>query len=158
MKRILIICAAILLALAIGIGALFAYFFVIPRRQNQAILDGMMTQFLDTLTSMDGVTIVETKAVYGKLNGNGNGIQYFGAALLQLNPTHLSRVIDALEQHFECADGWEQTGQKIDSRYLEHRSLSYDTVVPADSPASYITVCFFNSRHPDSIEWDIAGH
>lgn len=158
MKRTLIIVAAMILAPAIVLGGIYAAFFVFPRHRNQAILDDMTAQFVDILTSMDGVTVVETKTVYGKLNGNGNGIQYFGAALLTVDPARIPAILAALEQTFECAEGWEQTGQAIVSHYLEHRSLAYDTAISAEEETSYVTICFFNSQHPDSIEWDIAGH
>lgn len=158
MKRTLIIVAATVLAIAVVFGGIYAAFFVFPRHRNQAILDDMTAQFVDILTGMDGVTVVETKAVYGKLNGNGNGIQYFGAALLTVDPARIPAILAALEQDFECSEGWEQTGQTIVSRYLEHRSLSYDTVIPADGDESYVSIYFFNSHHPDSIEWDIWGH
>jgi len=158
MKRTLIIVAATVLAIAIVFGGIYAAFFVFPHHRNQTILDDMTAQFVDILTGMDGVTVVETKAVYGKLNGNGNGIQYFGAALLTVDPARIPAILAALEQDFECSEGWEQTRQAIVSRYLEHRSLSYDTVIPAEGETSYVTICFFNSQHPDSIEWDIRGH
>lgn len=158
MKRTLIIVAVTVLVLAVVLGGIYTAFFVFPRHRNQAILDDMTAQFADILTSMDGVTVVETKAVYGKLNGNGNGIQYFGAALLTVDPVRIPAIIAALEHDFERAEGWEQTGQAIVSRYLEHRSLAYDTAIPAEEKTSYVTICFFNSQHPDSIEWDIRGH
>ena len=45
---------------------------------------------------------------------------------------------------------------EIRSECLEHRKLSYDTVI--DGSDEYISVFFYVSHHPDSDLCDLAGH
>ena len=83
MKKLwsIIIIAVILLALAIGTLAAYSAGYIGVNR-NAKILRSMVREFSRTI-SETGAKVVETKSVYGKLNGNGNGINYFGAVSIR---------------------------------------------------------------------------
>ena len=85
MKKLwsIIIIAVILLALAIGTWAAYSAGYIGVNR-NAKILRSMVREFSRTISGT-GAKVVETKSVYGKLNGNGNGINYFGAALVRID-------------------------------------------------------------------------
>ncbi len=121
---------------------------------NLAVLMGSFTNTVDRHLSGG---IVEIKSVYGKLNGNGNGIQYFGAALVKEDSVQdLDALVAELEQEFEVVEVLRQQSSKIESRHLEHRELTFSAEIPGDG--GYLAICFFNSDNPFSNPADIAGH
>lgn len=153
MKRIGMILLAIVLVIAVGIGV----FFTTPARTNKRILANLLEDFSDIVSEYSQEKIVETKSVYGKLNGNGNGISYFGAVLVKKSAiTELDALLATLDAEFEIVEAVEQKGQKVESKHLQHRSLVYDTAITDDR--QYITVYFYNGSHPDTNPLDIAGH
>lgn len=93
----------------------------------------------------------------GKLNGNGNGIQYFGSVLIRKDSIKdVASLVEKLDLQFEIVEYCVQDECDISSKYLEHKTLRYDS--PIDSDSEYISLIFFNSKHPDSDFLDIAGH
>ncbi len=126
-----------------------------PWRKNERILLSLMHEFKGVVS--EHADIVEDQSVYGKLIGNGNGIQYFGCVLILKDSLKDEKALmEELGERFESVGCRRQEGQEISEKYLEHRRLQYDT--PIDDGQTYLTVYFFNSRHPDSHEWDVAGH
>lgn len=123
--------------------------------KNQRILNGLMREFKSTV--FEYAEIVETESVYGKLIGNGNGIQYFGCALIRNDPDlDIDALVEKLDAQFEEIDYYVQENCDVYSKNLEHARLKYDT--PIGNNAEYISICFFNSWHPDSNLNDIRGH
>ena len=100
---------------------------------------------------------IEIQSVYGKLNGNGNGIQYFGAVLIEKasieNPDLL---IAKLDSRFEIVGIIDQKDSKITSKYLQNKSLNYE--FEFDPGKDYISVFFYNSSYPMSNDQDVLGH
>lgn len=151
----IIIIAVILLALAIGTWAAYSAGYIGVNR-NAKILRSMVREFSRTISGT-GAKVVETKSVYGKLNGNGNGINYFGAALVRIDSVKdIDLLIAKLDEQFEYVDYCVPDESEIRSECLEHRKLSYDTVI--DGSDEYISVFFYVSHHPDSDLCDLAGH
>lgn len=153
MKRKGMILLAIVLVIAVGVVLAAQN---TPAQKNKRILASLMDDFSDTVSQYSQEKIIETERVYGKLNGNGNGIAFFGAALVKKSAvTDMDGLLAQLDKEYENVGAVEQKGQKVESKYLEHRSLTYDTPVPDDG--GYITVYFYTS-HPDSDLRDPAGH
>ena len=46
------------------------------------LLRGFVSDLKSELRAAEGIEIIETVSEYGKLNGNGNGINFFGAVLV----------------------------------------------------------------------------
>jgi len=127
-----------------------------PQKKNMRILSNLLEDFSDTISEKTQAKLVESKGVYGKLNGNGNGIDYFGAVLLnKADVADLDALLVLLEEDFEIVGVLEQKSQKVESNHLQHRSLSYKTPIAEDS--QYLTVYFY-THHPDSDLRDPAGH
>lgn len=149
-----IILAAILV-FAVGIGVLIAVL-TAPARTNKRILANLTVDFSNVISQQSQEKIAEAKSVYGKLNGNGNGIAYFGAVLVKKSAVpDIDALLAELDAEFEIVGVVEQKGQNVQSTYLQHRSLSYDTPV---EDGQFITIYFYNSGHPDSNPNDPAGH
>ncbi len=152
----MIVAVSVLLVLAIGAGAVFAagHF---KEKKNENNLNVLMGEFLSTISEYADADIIETKSVYGKLNGNGNGIQYFGSVLIRKDSIKdVVSLVEKLDLQFEMVEYCVQDECDISSKYLEHKTLKYDT--PIDANSEYISIIFFNSKHPDSDFLDEAGH
>ncbi len=156
MKKIVIIVMGVLLTLAIGVVTVFASEYI-KEKKNEKNLDVLMDVFLSTISEFSGSDIIESKSVYGKLNGNGNGIQYFGIALIHKDSIKdIDSLVAKLDTQFEIVDYCIQEKSEISSKYLEHRKLKYDTNIYDE--IEYISISFFNTKHPDSDFLDEAGH
>ncbi len=95
---------------------------------------------------------VESLSQAGKFVGNGNGMQYFGAILIQ---SELS--LDELLIHYQTALPGavvnQQTTQQIEC--IEHGTVSFDTAINGDD---YYIVYYFGSGIEPFSELDIRGH
>lgn len=125
--------------------------------KNEENLKTLMNQFTHIISESVNGDIVEAKSVYGKLNGNGNGIQYFGIVLIDnASVNNIDHLIAELDDQFEIVEYFEQSESEIDSKYLEHKKLEYDTQIREDG--KYISICFYNSINPESDLRDVMGN
>lgn len=144
--KTLLICAAILLPIAVLCSI------------NAINLRLMQQEMLSIIKQSEDVTILDDACVYGKLNGNGNGINYYGAALITSeSEAALEELVKTLDDRFEIAGYDLQNGKQVESKYLEHRSLSfaYNDFLGGQK---YYIVYFYNSQSNLSNPFDLAGH
>ncbi len=124
---------------------------------NSIIMSGLTSSFEGRLGSFDGIKIVEVQSVYGKLNGNGNGIGYFGAALVERRSvSDIDEVVNSLDDDFEIVEFKSQTTKSLRTKYLEHKNITFKTDI--DGSDNYICIYFYNSNHPMSSPLDVSGH
>ena len=71
---------------------------------NSFILRGLVSDFKSELRAAEGIEIVETVSDYGKLNGNGNGINYFGAVLVKVEGPDVLDTLVSLNKDFDVMD------------------------------------------------------
>lgn len=123
---------------------------------NPSILRGLVNDLESEIEATEGIELIETQSAYGKLNGNGNGFNYFGAALVKADDTAvLDELIKKLDTGFEIVGYEAQRGTKIEIKYLEHHDLYYEIEPSADG---YYTVYFYNSSHPKTNPLDLKGY
>ena len=157
-KKVTLIAVAVTAVVLLVLGVLFlpSPFSVLGNR-NQRNLNALMKEFKATISEYASSDIIEEQSVYGKLNGNGNGIQYFGAVLVRKEAIEdIDALMAELDETFEIVEYAEQNESTIVSRHLQHRTLTYDT--PITSENTYVSICFYNSKHSKSSLWDLAGH
>lgn len=155
MKKQKIIVIIIAITLLIAIGAVFAIF-SIHTTTNKRNLKELMSEFTMIINEVCTENIIESKSVYGKLNGNGNGIQYFGVVLVNKGSIpDINALISKLANKFDVVEWWAQENSDINTRHLEHQKLKYDTNITAKD--GYISICFCTS-HSNSNIFDIEGH
>lgn len=153
LKRALLVIGLIIV---IGIGVYFVTQNT-PAKKNDRILWGLLNEFSDAISNLSQAEIVETKGICGKLYGNGNGMQYFGAVLVKQDSIKdMTALLEQLDQMFEIVAVTAQEDNEIKTKYLGHHSLSFETTMPDGT--QYICIYFFNSHHPDSNPYDIRGH
>lgn len=103
----------------------------------------------------DETELLETVYRAGKLAGNGNGTQYFGAILIKSNLS-----LEELREYYAgfAKNEWEcivekQTGADI--KAIEHGRLVFQTDIGDDH---YYIVYSWGERDSFLAEWDIRGH
>ena len=101
----------------------------------------------------DDTQMVESISKAGKLVGNGNGMQYFGAILIKSEKT-LDELFDYYSQKLAGVVVKEQKSQTIEC--VEHAQLSFTTNI-TDTDKYYIVYLFGNGISPFS-ELDIRGY
>ncbi len=98
---------------------------------------------------------IETVHMAGKLVGNGNGMQYFGAILIK---SELS--LEELKEYYLkfAKDEWEcvvESQTDADIKIIEHTKLTFKTNVEGDN---YYIVYLWGNNNTIFHEFDIRGH
>jgi hypothetical protein len=68
----------------------------------------------------------------------------------------MDHLLDELDSQFVIVGCFDQKGNSINTKYVRNVSLEYDSTF--DQNIEYVTVFFYNSRHPDSDYDDPLGH
>ena len=145
-KKIIALCIVAVLLIAL---------IAVAVNWNQILLTGMMAQFHTTIAAEEAIEILDTASVYGKLNGNGNSIDYYGAALVKADSEEtLKELVAQLEAEFSVVGFEPQESAAIESKYLEHENLAFDEAA-FDAPCYQI---YFYCNHPWSNMLDPKGH
>jgi len=125
---------------------------------NSILLLSMHTQARTAIRQNAGVQLLDSASCYGKLNGNGNGISYFGAYLIAVDSdAQLESIVNSLSGQFETVTFEAQTGQAVQSKYLANRKLQFD-FDGFQEGKTYYALCWHKSHHPLSNELDLLGH
>ena len=147
MKKGLAISAAVL---ALALLALLA--------AAPAVNDHAARETADRLAALplpEDTRLLETVCQAGKLAGNGNGMQYFGAMLLEsgLSLEELREYYSRFaEKEWECAVE-EQRGREIEA--LEHTELAFRT----DAAGDRCFIVYSWGTNPTVFhELDLRGH
>ena len=147
---LIIVLCSLLAAVLIISSALFTFL-----NWNNFILKGFEADF-EKAVKAEGFEILETKSVCGKLNGNGNGINYFSAVLIKADEDEVKALVEALETEFEVAKYYLQEDGKIATIHNEHGRLEYETAL--ENGKTYYTVYVFDSKIAGSNPLDPKGH
>ena len=125
--------------------------------QNNIIADNTKKELLNTKLP-NNTEIVDSISVVGKLTGNGNGMQYFGAILVK---TDLSK--EELEEHYNPYRNNEysflvskQNTNKID--LIEHGNYQFEKYNEKDKERYFIIYSWGSSKSDFLIELDLRGH
>ena len=94
------------------------------------------------------VDVVELKTAVGKLNGSDGKNQFFCGALVRSNSASgPESCAAALSKVFEDAGVTVQTGSKIASAYLEHKTLAFEHS-DFDDGNTYYLIYAYTSKLP----------
>lgn len=134
---------------------LFALFFCF----NDLLLANMTRSFRNGIRHTGpNVELLETESICGKLNGNGNGMNYFGAALVKAaSDEDMDTLVSELKEDFETVGYTVVDGHKLEIPYLEHDRLTFDDT-DLQKGETYYCVYFYVHEHPASNIFDIRGY
>lgn len=101
--------------------------------------------------------LIDSISIAGKLAGNGNGMQYFGAILLktELNEDELTKYYEQYKKdEWSCLVKKQKT-EKID--VLDHGVYKFDNINKEEMEKYYIVYSWGSSEN-DLLDIDIRGH
>ena len=134
------------------IGILFIAFIVSVPLINDFSAKNVEKSLVE-ITLPDNTQMVESISKAGKLVGNGNGMQYFGAVLIQSELTR-EELSDHYSQKHANIVVKEQKTQKIEC--VEHAQLSFVTQIT--DAENYYIVYLFGEGIALFAELDLRGH
>ena len=89
------------------------------------------------------IEILDMKSAVGKLNGDGEDLQFFCGVLVQSDSDAVPQsVADTLGKLFHDAGIQIQTGTDIENSYLEHKDLAYKDGIMVDGKTYYTVWCY----------------
>lgn len=101
--------------------------------------------------------LIDSISIAGKLTGNGNGMQYFGAILLktELNEDELAKYYEQYKKdEWSCLVKKQKT-EKID--VLDHGVYKFDNINKEEMEKYYIVYSWGSSEN-ELLDIDIRGH
>jgi len=151
MKKIKIGFLIIVLLIPLSIASLFVVFPIL----NNISLSKFEKQF-ERYPLPEETSLIEVKSVVGKLNGNGNSIDFFVGLLIQ---SELSK--DELTLYYEHA---QYAGAKVEkrnvlievltvedrvlhSKYLEHRQMKFNKLETINDLTGYYFVTIYDGGY-----------
>ena len=147
MKRILITIASAVLA------AVLSFMIIIPQMNDDIAKN--VAEDLRSVPLPENTTYIESISLAGKLVGNGNGMQYLGAILLQSGLGS-----DALQAYYSNYTDNEWTYivvPQLDNKInvIEHGYLEFDSDINGDG---YFIVYSWGDTDSIIADLDIRGH
>lgn len=102
----------------------------------------------------ENTEMLEKQSICGKLNGNGNGMNYLATILIK---SDLS--IENLEKHFFNYNVIKQENKKFTDSILEHGAIEYTRVSNEKDFTKYYVVYSYSAADFGTIwEYDIRAH
>lgn len=110
---------------------------------------------LQSIPLPEKTELAEARSAAGKLVGNGNGMQYFGAILIK---SELS--LSELNTYYAgyAKEEWECIVEKQEDKeiqVIEHGNLNFETEI---NSGNYYIVYSWGSNDSIFHEWDLRGH
>lgn len=126
---------------------------------NDILLGSMTWSFKNGIRRSDAaVELLEVENICGKLNGNGNGMNYLGAALVKAGSDQaMDALVADLSSDFDTLGYTVVDGKQLEIPYLEHGNISFDDTELQDGE-TYYCVYFYVHEHPASNIFDIRGY
>lgn len=138
-----------------GLLCLVILFFAVIIPLNNNHIASEVAKDIVSVPLPEDTQLIERKSLAGKLVGNGNGMQYFGAVLIKS-----SLSLEEVKQHYasHTDNDWtycveKQQSSRID--VIEHSVLSFDTAVEGEG--FYIVYSWGSSKGIFN-NFDIRGH
>lgn len=147
MKKILVVIGCIVIVVVIGL------LIAIPVSNNCIAKE--TAKIVNDLPVPEKTKYVESVSLAGKLVGNGNGMQYFGAILInsELSLDQLSEYYKGYSNQTSKFTVENQKDQKV--QVVEHKNLSFKTDIKTDN---FYIVYTWGSNDGLFDELDIRGN
>lgn len=125
--------------------------------RNTFLLNGMVKQLVDTAKGSEGIEVLDSRSNYGKLVGNGNGIEYYGAVLVKASSEEdVQKVVAELKEDYDVIRYREQSDKVVDAEYLPGVYYMVEDYVFEQSVDSLYSI-YFITTHEDSNLLDMKG-
>ncbi|MBL1228791.1 hypothetical protein IW492_06035 [Enterococcus sp. BWB1-3] len=105
-----------------------------------------------------GTKQIQHKSIVGKLNGNGNGVDYLATLVVESRQS-LNELQAYYKSHNQEVDIMNQKSDRFNGNPLERGELLYQKLRDKAEFSNYYTIYFYRSAKFGSIlESDIRGH
>lgn len=106
----------------------------------------------------ENTEIIDSISIAGKLTGNGNGMQYFGAILIKtdLSEEELNNYYNQYRENEWSFVVKKQDTSKIE--VIEHGNYSFKKYNEKDKEKYYIIYSWGSSKNDLLFEFDLRGH
>ncbi len=134
-------------------GCLVFFGMIVPSGNNDVAAD--TAKKLEEIPLPENTEYMEKVSLAGKLDGNGNGMQYLGAILIKSDlPIEELRdyYSDFVENEWECIVE-NQPDNRV--RAVEHEDLEFRSEITGDH---YFIVYSWGSNDNIFADWDLRGH
>lgn len=150
--RTIIVVAVSVWLLLIALFGVFIFF-------NDILLSDITRSFQCGIRKSEAaVELLEVESICGKLYGNGNGMNYFGAALVTADSAEeLDTLVAELGEDFGTVGYTVQDGTEVNTPYLAPGKLSFKYADFKDDE-TYYCIYFYIYEHPASNIFDIRGY
>ena len=120
---------------------------------------------LDTISAPTTIALLERKDILGKLNGNGNGMDFLACRLIRtdMGEDALERSLNLPEFHSARGSDWPvaveivpMASAELESDYLEHGRISFDDLSGVQDYTGYYALIIYDGGY-DAL-FDIRGH
>ena len=155
------ITTAFVFILIVGMIALL----LIPYVYNNYCLYKFSKQ-LSMFPFPDEILIVEKRSVLGKLNGNGNGMEYCACVLVkstldtgQINEVFMSYTFSPARSKGSAgveANVLTVDGPQLNTDYVEHENITFQSLLDADTYDDYYVIFIYDGGYSTIV--DIRGH
>jgi len=158
----------ILIVIPVVIFIIIASFFVIDFLSNDFALSNFSKQ-LYSYSLPKNTKIIEKQDICGKLNGNGNGMDFLATMLIK-SDLSLKELNDYYSKvNFRSAKSnnnnsshkpeisiVKPTSSKLESEYLSHGEIEYNNLKNVDSYSKFYIIMLYDGGY--SADLDIRGH
>lgn len=151
MKELVSVLISILFVLPI-----LGYFAIV--KTNDAIADGVKKDLL-SLPLPQNTEVIDSFSSAGKLTGNGNGMQYFGALLLKSGLTE--EELKSYYKNVQAANPYLQLTKQTSSKISAIEIGSYSFGKWSEGENEYILLNWGGRRFAaaaDLLDFDLRGH
>jgi len=87
--------------------------------------------------------ILEKQSICGKLNGNGDGMDFLATILIKSDFS-----LEELQSYYSFATVIKQVGMILNSEYLQHGEIRYSNLKNVTNFNDYYVVFIFDGGHP----------
>lgn len=160
MKKVIFkIIIGLLLIPALLILIFTAALFITPTLNNMK-LDSFAKQ-LNSCPLPVGTELLDTRAVCGKLNGNGNGMDFFACILVKSDLTSEELVKYYSSRGFKAAKKDNHTvdlavvpmeSAQLKSEYLEHEEINFDQIDGLMNFSGYYSVIIYDGGYSGGLD------
>lgn len=148
----------------LGVAGFFSLFFL-ARITNNFKLNKFAKQLYD-MELPGNLVIVEKNEICGKLNGNGNSMDFLACLLIKSdrNKAELESLLDNV--NFKCIGNDEKIcvnkevvkvdGEILQSKYLQHETIKFESLAGETNFSDYYAMVIYDGGY--SSNFDIRGH
>lgn len=125
---------------------------------NKLILKKLIGHLEKEIEAQTSLEIIDVESQYGKLNGNGNGVQYFGVVLVHAdNEEDVKKFVKKKANDYEVLEYTVQSEAIVNNKYVQNIQIEYDEKNINWLDGGYYSIYFYESDGKGNV-FAFSGH